>query len=78
MKKGIMCGADARPATVDDIVNLAKKAEAAGFDSLWMANIFSLDAIMTLAIAGRETQRKSGRRSRRPIPATRRRWRSRR
>ncbi len=57
MRKGLMTGADGAAHTVDDIVALAQKAEAGGFDSLWMANIFSLDAIMTLAAAGRETQR---------------------
>lgn len=57
MKKGLMSGADGGANSVDDIVALAQKAEAGGFDSLWMANIFSLDAIMTLAAAGRETQR---------------------
>lgn len=57
MKKGLMTGADGGANSVDDIVALAQKAEAGGFDSLWMANIFSLDAIMTLAAAGRETQR---------------------
>jgi F420-dependent oxidoreductase-like protein len=41
--------------TLDDVVALAKSAEAAGLDSLWMANIFSFDAISTLAIIGRET-----------------------
>lgn len=57
MKKGLMSGADGGANSVDDIVALAQKAEAGGFDSLWMANIFSLDAIMTLAAAGRETHR---------------------
>jgi F420-dependent oxidoreductase-like protein len=41
--------------TLDDVVALAKSAEAAGLDSIWMANIFSFDAISTLAIIGRET-----------------------
>lgn len=57
MRKGLMSGADGGANSVDDIVAMARKAEAGGFDSLWMANIFSLDAIMTLATAGRETQR---------------------
>jgi F420-dependent oxidoreductase-like protein len=57
MKMGLMSGTDERASSVDAVVNMAKKAEAAGFDSLWMANIFSLDAIMTLATAARETQR---------------------
>ena len=63
---GIMSGARSessdvnaigRTITVDEQVALAKRCENAGFDSLWMANVFSLDAIMTLAIAGRETSR---------------------
>jgi len=57
MNFGLMIGADDRSASVDDVVNIARKAEAAGFNSLWMANIFSLDAIMSLATAGRETER---------------------
>lgn len=57
MKKGLMTGADGGTKSLDDIVAIAQKAEAAGFDSLWMANVFSLDAIMTLGTAGRETQR---------------------
>jgi F420-dependent oxidoreductase-like protein len=31
--------------------------EAAGLDEVWMANIFSFDAISTLMLVGRETQR---------------------
>lgn len=57
MKMGLMSGADGGTATLDDMVALARRAEAAGFDTLWMANIFSLDAILTLAVAGRETTR---------------------
>jgi F420-dependent oxidoreductase-like protein len=52
-----MVGADGASSSVDDVVGIARKAEAAGLDSLWMANIFSLDAIMTLATAARETKR---------------------
>lgn len=43
--------------TLDDIVARAKSAEASGIDNIWMANIFSFDAISTLAIVGRETSR---------------------
>ncbi|MGR9090678.1 MAG: TIGR03564 family F420-dependent LLM class oxidoreductase [Gammaproteobacteria bacterium] len=57
MKKGLMTGADGGTKSLDDIVAIAQKAEVAGFDSLWMANVFSLDAIMTLGTAGRETDR---------------------
>ena len=56
MKFGLMCGASMHGITVDSIVALAKRAEGAGFDSLWMAHIRSIDAIAALGVAGRETQ----------------------
>jgi F420-dependent oxidoreductase-like protein len=52
-----MIGADGANNTLDDIVNVAKRAEAAGLDNVWLANIFGFDAISTLAIIGRETDR---------------------
>lgn len=66
MKLGIMTGARpsgtnvneiGRTMTVDEIVGLTQRAEAAGLDTVWMANVFALDAIMTMALAGRETSR---------------------
>ena len=57
MKIGIMIGADGTQSTIDDDVATASRAEAAGLDNVWMANIFSFDAISTLAIVGRETDR---------------------
>jgi F420-dependent oxidoreductase-like protein len=57
MRIGIMLGADGTAMTLDDVIGRAKAAEAAGFDNLWMANIFSYDAISTLALVGRETTR---------------------
>ncbi len=56
MKLGLMIGAtEGADGTIDGIVATAKRCEAAGFPSLWMANIFGLDAINTLALVGRET-----------------------
>jgi len=55
MKIGLMMGATGVE-TLEDVVGMAQSAEAAGIDSLWMANIFSYDAISTLAIVGRETK----------------------
>ena len=52
-----MIGADGANNTLDDIVNVAKRVEAAGLDNVWLANIFGFDAISTLAIIGRETDR---------------------
>ena len=57
MRIGLMIGADGTRATLDDVINRAKQAEDAGLDNVWLANIFSFDAISTLALIGRETQR---------------------
>jgi F420-dependent oxidoreductase-like protein len=57
MRIGIMIGADGATQSIDDVVALARRAEALSFANVWMANIFSFDAIATLAIAGRETKR---------------------
>ncbi|HIG16028.1 MAG TPA: LLM class flavin-dependent oxidoreductase, partial [Candidatus Handelsmanbacteria bacterium] len=38
-------------------VNTAKDLEARGFDTMWMANIFGIDAITAAAIIGRETEK---------------------
>jgi F420-dependent oxidoreductase-like protein len=46
-----------RPATIDDLVAQAKRAEADGFSSGWLANIFGIDAITAAAICARETSR---------------------
>ena len=56
MKIGIMMGTTGS-STIDDLVSMAKDAEEAGLDHLWLANIFSFDAISTLAIIGREVPR---------------------
>jgi 5,10-methylenetetrahydromethanopterin reductase len=56
MRIGLMLGAtEGADGTIDGVVAAAKRYEAAGFPSLWMANIFGLDAINTLALVGRET-----------------------
>jgi F420-dependent oxidoreductase-like protein len=57
MRIGVMIGGDGRRRTLDDIVAIAKRVEQAGLDDVWMANIFSHDAISALAIVGRETSR---------------------
>jgi len=50
-----MIGADNTESTLNDVIGLAKKAEELGLDSVWLANIFSYDAISTMALIGRET-----------------------
>lgn len=42
---------------IGQLMEQAKRAEADGFASVWMANIFSYDAIMSLALAGQATER---------------------
>ncbi|HWP66006.1 MAG TPA: TIGR03564 family F420-dependent LLM class oxidoreductase [Candidatus Limnocylindria bacterium] len=58
MRIGIGIGDIAgQPATIDDLVAQAKRAEADGFASGWLANIFGVDAIMGAALLARETTR---------------------
>lgn len=57
MKIGVMLGADGAGRTLDGLIEVAKGVEAAGLDQVWLANIFSFDAIGALALIGRETQR---------------------
>ena len=57
MRIGLMIGADGTRASLDQVIARAKAAEAAGLDNVWLANIFSFDAISTLGFIGRETER---------------------
>jgi F420-dependent oxidoreductase-like protein len=43
--------------TLDDVVEAARRAEADGFDSFWIAQIFGVDALTALALVGREVPR---------------------
>jgi alkanesulfonate monooxygenase SsuD/methylene tetrahydromethanopterin reductase-like flavin-dependent oxidoreductase (luciferase family) len=45
------------PRSIEDLVGRVRQAEADGFASAWMAQIFSLDALTALAVAGREVPR---------------------
>lgn len=57
MRIGIMIGTETARPTLDDLITRARTAEAAGLHQVWMANIFSFDALTTLALIGRETSR---------------------
>ena len=57
MRIGVMLGATGGDGGIDAVVAAARRVEAAGLDNLWMANIFSFDAISTLSIIGREVPR---------------------
>lgn len=53
MRMGISVGGS----TIDEVVTNVKAAEDNGFHSAWVANIFGLDAMTAIAVAGRETSR---------------------
>ena len=57
MRIGVMAGATGGEGTIEGLIARAKDVEARGFHSLWMANIFGLDAIVALAVVGHETSR---------------------
>ena len=58
MRIGLMGGATpAMGSGIMGIVEFSKDAEERGFDSIWLANIFGLDAVGACAIAGWETER---------------------
>jgi len=57
MRIGIMSGATAGAGGLDDLVGQAQDLEARGFATMWLANIFGIDAITAMAVIGRETQR---------------------
>ncbi len=58
MRIGLMVGAtDGAEGSINALVKQAQDAENLGFNTLWMANIFGLDAISTLGIIGYSTSR---------------------
>ncbi|MCZ6830376.1 MAG: TIGR03564 family F420-dependent LLM class oxidoreductase [Gammaproteobacteria bacterium] len=58
MKIGLMAGAtEATGNGIGDIIDFIKTVEQKGFDSVWLANIFAVDAVVTLALAGAQTER---------------------
>ena len=44
-------------AMLDDLVTAVRRAEADGFDSFWIAQIFGVDALTALAVAGQQVGR---------------------
>ena len=55
MEIGVMMGAGGEGQTLEDLVDVARGVEAAGLDTVWMANIFSFDAINALSLIGSKT-----------------------
>jgi F420-dependent oxidoreductase-like protein len=56
MRVGVS-GATINDGTIDQVIAEARRAEADGFHSYWVSQIFGLDALTTLAIVGREVPR---------------------
>ncbi len=57
MRIGVTIAEAAAGSNLDGLVQQVRDLEAQGFASVWMPNIFGLDAIGALALAGRETER---------------------
>ncbi len=58
MRIGLMAGATAAAGNgIQAIVDYAKMAEERGFSTIWLANIFGIDAVGACAIAGWDTSR---------------------
>lgn len=53
MRIGISVGGT----TIDEVVENVRAAEAAGFATAWLANIFGIDAMTAIAVAGHEVPR---------------------
>ena len=54
MRIGIGVGGDG---SLDSMIRQVQRAEESGFDAAWAANVFGIDAITFLSLAGRETSR---------------------
>jgi 5,10-methylenetetrahydromethanopterin reductase len=57
MRIGVMLGGRSNPVGLDDLVARAQDLESRGFATLWLPNVFGLDAVTTAAVVGRETAR---------------------
>ena len=58
MRMGLMTGATRVIGNrLEDLISYCKEAERRGFDSMWVAHAFGLDAVSGCALAGRETSR---------------------
>jgi len=57
MRIGIMLSMPGGTPTVDGLAQAAQQAEAAGFASAWLPQVFDVDALTALAFAGRATTR---------------------
>lgn len=57
MRIGVMAGGNRDRGSLDDFVARARDLEARGFSTMWIPNVFGLDAVTAAAVVGRETER---------------------
>ena len=57
MRIGVMMGATGGNDTIDGLIEQARAVEAANLDNVWLANIFTVDAISALSIVGHQVPR---------------------
>ncbi len=57
MRIGIMVGGGAQRLGLEGLVTRARDLESRGFPSMWIPNVFGLDAITASGVIGRETER---------------------
>ena len=57
MRIGTMLSMPGDPAGTRELIDRAVRAEEAGFDSVWLPQVGTVDALMVLALAGRDTGR---------------------
>ncbi len=57
MRIGVMPGMERSRRGLDDLVAQARDLESRGFATLWLPQVFGLDAVTTAAVLGRETER---------------------
>lgn len=57
MRIGTMMAMPGDQSTISALIQGAQRAEAAGFASAWLPQVFGVDALTVLALAGRETSR---------------------
>ncbi len=57
MRIGIMVGGSSQRLGLEDLVTRARDLESRGFPTIWIPNVFGLDAITASAAIGRETER---------------------
>jgi F420-dependent oxidoreductase-like protein len=57
MQIGVMLGGSSNRVGLDALVTRARDLESRGFATLWIPNVFGLDAVTASAVVGRETER---------------------